>query len=69
VNGNWEHEETPLYKRGVLDHHDGGHGMLFTDKDGSQYICCHSPNTPCEECKERAIFIPVKEQDDTLCIK
>lgn len=69
VDGKWEQEEKPLYKRGMLDHHDGGHGMLFTDTDGTQYICCHSPNAPCEECNERTIFIPFKEQENTLCIK
>lgn len=68
-DGKWEQERKPLYKRGILDHHDGGHGMLFTDTDGAQYICCHSPNSPCEECRERTIFIPIAEHNGTLRIK
>lgn len=68
VEGPWEHEQLPLFKRGVLDCHDGGHGMIFTDTDGKMYICCHSPNKPCEVCKERTILIPVTEEKGTLCI-
>ena len=68
VDGQWEHEKAPLFKRGTLDHHDGGHGMIFTNTDGTQYICCHSPNNPCEECKERTILIPVAEQEGSLYI-
>ncbi|MBO5078206.1 MAG: family 43 glycosylhydrolase [Oscillospiraceae bacterium] len=69
VDGQWEHEKVPLYKRGILDHYDGGHGMLFRDADGAQYICCHSPNNPCEACRERTVFIPVEEREGTLRIK
>ena len=69
IDGEWKHEAAPLYKRGTLDHHDGGHCMIFTDTDGEQYICCHSPNAPCEECKERTILIPVEEKDGTFRIK
>ncbi len=66
IDGAWEHEAVPLYKRGTRDHHDGGHGMLFTANDGKLYLCCHSPNMPCDECRERTILIPVTEQDGTL---
>lgn len=69
VDGQWEHEKTPLYKRGILDHHDGGHGMIFADTNGKQYLCCHSPNQPCEECKERTVLLSVTERNGTLCIK
>ena len=69
VNGQWVHENAPLYKRNDIDHHDGGHGMIFTDTDGKQYLCCHSPNQPCEECKERTILLSVAERNGTLCIK
>ena len=68
VLGPWEHENAPFYQRGVLDPHDGGHGMIFTDTDGQQYICCHSPNKPCEECAERTVFIPIEEQNGSLRI-
>ncbi len=69
IDGEWEQEHAPLYKRGVIDHHDGGHGMIFADQDGKQYICCHSPNTPCEECRERTVFILIEEQNGTVRIK
>lgn len=66
IDGEWEHENKPLYNRGSFDRHDGGHGMIFTDIEGRQYICCHSPNTPCDECKERTILIPIEERNGTL---
>lgn len=69
VHGKWVHEAAPIYKRGTLDHHDGGHGMIFTALDGQQYLAIHSPNAPCEECKERTVFIPIEEQNGTLRIK
>ena len=69
VSGQWVHENAPLYKRNDIDHHDGGHGMIFADTDGKQYLCCHSPNQPCEECKERTILLSVAERNGTLCIK
>ncbi len=69
VIGPWEHETTPIYQRGMLDAHDGGHGMIFTDTDGRQYICCHSPNKPCEACAERTVFLPIEEHNGTLRIK
>lgn len=67
--GPWEQEATPLYKRGTLDRHDGGHGMIFTDTDGARYICCHSPNQPCEDCRERTVFLLVGEKNGTLQLK
>lgn len=66
IDGAWEHETAPLYKRGTLDRHDGGHGMTFIAADGKTYLCCHSPNTPCEACKERTVLIPVTEREGTL---
>jgi GH43 family beta-xylosidase len=55
--GPWKQEAEPLYKA------DGGHGMLFRSKEGNLYLAIHSPNkTP----NERAIFVPIKEEGDTL---
>ena len=68
VDGPWVQEDRPLFKRGTLDHHDGGHGMLFTDTDGQLYLCIHSPNRVCEQCSERTVLIPVKEEDGTIRI-
>lgn len=69
VDGPWEQEAAPLYKKGTVDSHDGGHGMIFADVDGRQYICCHSPNKPCEACRERTVLIPIQEQNGTLIIE
>ncbi len=69
VTGDWEHEDTPIYKKSRIDSYDGGHGMIFNDTDGNLYICCHSPNFPCEDCRERTVLIPIEEQNGTLRIK
>lgn len=69
IDGEWLHEDSVLYKKGTFDNHDGGHGMIFKDTNGKLYLCCHSPNSPCDECKERTIIIPISEQNNTICIK
>ena len=66
ADGAWEHEEKPFFTKGMKDHHDGGHAMIFTALDGKQYVSCHSPNRPCDECHERTVFIPVEERDGAL---
>ena len=66
IDGQWEQEARPFFKQGVFDRHDGGHGMIFTDVDGSRYICCHSPNKPCEACRERTVLLPIAEDADTI---
>ena len=68
ILGNWIQEEAPLFKKGVADHNDGGHGMIFTDLEGQKYICCHSPNKPCADYRERTVLLPIREQDGTLAI-
>ena len=67
-DGEWVHESTPLFERGITDHHDGGHGMIFENTDGQLYLCLHSPNLPCDECNERTVLIPIKEVDGTIKI-
>lgn len=67
-DGEWTHEAAPLYKRGTADGHDGGHGMIFTALDGQLYLCLHSPNHPCEACKERTVFMPLREENGTLVV-
>lgn len=52
VLGPWKQQDKPLFDR------DGGHGMLFTDKNGQLLLSIHSPNdTP----NERPLFIPVRD--------
>ena len=50
VFGPWRQLETPLYPA------DGGHGMLFEEKDGSLWFTLHTPN---EKYKESPVFFPV----------
>lgn len=66
VIGPWTQEDKLLFKKGMGDEHDGGHGMIFTDFDGQKYLCCHSPNKPCEACRERTVLIPVCEDGGTI---
>ena len=53
VEGPWEQLEQPLYPA------DGGHGMLFYDKDGSLWFTLHTPN---EKYAERPVFFPVSTE-------
>lgn len=51
VFGPWRQLETPLYPA------NGGHGMLFEEKDGSLWFTLHTPN---EKYTERPVFFPVE---------
>lgn len=58
VTGPWE-QLPPLFTK------DGGHGMLFRDKDGCLRLTLHSPNRSLEE---HPAFFRVAEVDGTLRI-
>ena len=47
----------------VLFPKDGGHGMLFNNKDGELFFSLHTPNSPT---KERAHFFAVEDCGDTI---
>lgn len=66
INGKWSQDEKLLFSKKTFGDYDGGHGMIFKDRDGKMYLSVHSPNTPDIECKERTIFVPIKEENDTL---
>ena len=51
VRGPWRQLETPLYPA------NGGHEMLFEEKDGSLWFTLHSPN---DKYLERPVFYPVE---------
>ena len=58
--GEWVHDEHLLFEK------NGGHGMLFCDKDNQLKFVCHQPNnTP----DERPVFFDIKEENNTLYIK
>lgn len=61
ILGNWAHEEKLLFSK------NGGHGMLFYDKDGNLKFPYHQPNGP--QFAERPHFADVAEENDTLIAK
>lgn len=69
VDGNWIHQDTLLFTKEKGDGYDGGHGMIFKDTDGKQYLCCHSPNIPNDKFCERTVLLPIIEKDGTLVIE
>ena len=60
LTGNWKHDEKLLFEK------DGGHGMIFTDKEGKIRLPLHYPNV---SGKERGVLFELCEKDDTLCVK
>jgi len=66
VDGEWVQEDELLYSKAISGKHDGGHGMIFYDKDDKMYLAIHAPNRPCAECEETAVFVPIFEENGTL---
>lgn len=52
IKGEWTHRSSRF-------DFDGGHAMIFTDKQGKKFFSLHHPNTVS---KERATFIPYIEE-------
>lgn len=63
LTGKWKQHENLLYSREMAGDYDGGHGMIFTDRDGSKYLVLHAPNCPIKERKEKPILIPIQEEN------
>lgn len=59
VKGPWVHEDKPLFDN------DGGHGMIFKDKDGKYILSIHSPE---KHNLERAHLFELGEKDDSIVI-
>lgn len=57
LTGPWEHLPEKLFPE------DGGHGMLFTGKDGKLIYTLHYPN---ERYQEHPIFLAMQESDGKL---
>ena len=66
VNGEWTHCEELLFSKEMAGCDDGGHGMIFTDRDGKTYLSIHTPNRATDTVKEEVVFIPVREENGTL---
>lgn len=65
-DGEWIHSEELLFSKEITGNDDGGHGMIFTDRDGKKYLSIHSPNRATEAVKEEAVFVPVSEENGKL---
>ena len=66
IDGKWIQQDTLLFSKAISGDYDGGHGMIFTDKDGAKYLCLHSPNNPQGDRHETPILVPIKEENGTL---
>ncbi len=66
LDGEWIHEEKPLYSKSMTGTYDGGHGMVFTDVDGQMYLAFHSPNHATNNRMETPTFLAVREMNGTL---
>jgi beta-xylosidase len=73
IDGKWIHQDTPLYSKAVQGKgvFDGGHGMIFTDRDGQEYICFHSPNYYVKEFdrRETPVICKIKEENGTIVLE
>ena len=60
VRGPWKQLPDPIFPA------NGGHGMLFSDKEGALVFTLHSPN---DKYAERPIFRRAVEKDGTLALE
>lgn len=66
LSGPWVQEDKVLYSKSMTGQYDGGHGMIFRHTDGQLYLSIHSPNGATDTRKEMPVFIPIREENDTL---
>ncbi len=66
VDGEWLQHDELLFSKELSGNYDGGHGMIFKDRDGQMYLSLHSPNTPSDKTTERTIFVTLREADGRL---
>lgn len=68
-DGKWIHQTEAVYKKDNLNELDGGHGMLFRDKNGQLLMAIHSPNSSGDGVFEAAKFIPIEDTGNSIrCI-
>ena len=66
VDGPWKQTSRRLYSAGLTGGYDGGHGMIFADRDGQLYLALHSPNSATADRGCVPVFLPVREFAGTL---
>jgi len=73
IAGPWTHAEKPLFEAGITTRSfsklEGGHGMIFKNRDGNTILVLHSPNHPVDGQFEHAVFIPVDIGADGISLK
>ena len=71
IDGDWKHEEELLYEQGLRPEFkfDGGHGMIFEDKEGNILLSLHTPNTKFDGYYEHLSLFELVEEDNTVRIK
>ena len=77
IEGPWTHQEEFLYRWGLVPGYndDGGHAMIFEDKNGKTLMALHAPNgiyrnEKGEEIKyEHLHLFPIVEKDGTIVIE
>ena len=67
MDGVWRQHLARLYVKDRRHPFDGGHGMLFTDKNGQLMLCIHSPNRE-DIAPARPLFLPVRDLGYTLAL-
>ncbi|MCQ2428590.1 MAG: glycoside hydrolase family 43 protein [Clostridia bacterium] len=68
VTGKWKQEARRLYTKSLGFDFDGGHGMLFSDADGSLKLALHSPNSSSAGRSETTVILPVTEKYGKLVL-
>ncbi len=66
ITGPWIHLDDRLFSKKSLLVYDGGHGMLFTDYEDRLWLALHSPNNASAGRPEKALFVPIKEENGRL---
>jgi len=61
IKGPWIQQKEPLFKE------DGGHAMIFTDKEGNLRLVLHAPNGPSG--MERAKIFLLEDKGSTISIR
>lgn len=71
IDGKWVQENELLYACDLRPEFtmDGGHAMIFPDKEGKMLITFHVPNDSRKYgCKERLVIYPIIEKNNTIVL-
>lgn len=68
IDGDWKHENELLYGKELCPEFkfDGGHGMIFADKQGELLLALHTPNGKFDGLYEHLLLLKLKEENNTI---